>query len=860
VDAFSGVATGLLQENIPAVLAMQYSILDQSGIKLAEAFYAALARGDTPTEAAQRARLALWQFDEGPGYDWGVPALYLRAQAMRLIDPDAPVAEIVGRAAALDMGGLPLPPYFVGRKPELRRLRRALRDRHVNAVFVRGIGGMGKSSLAAKLMQRPGTELHGALVVRCHQVAPLDIPAKLARFLEAQGIAGHAEAAALLLDSRQLPADRTRQAMALIADRRYLFVFDNFESIMNVFPLSRNRERGSGGEGEAAFDVANPDLAGLLAGLLNARWRGLCLFIGRYRWRALDPHLGRGTAAEVHLPALTARQAIMLMDNLPRLRLQPLQTKIALYEKVGGHPKSIELLEGWLASGRVTDLLADPSLDGLLAQEWENYFLRTLLAQLSPAEREALTRLSIFRTRLGDEAFAYAGAEAAVRRWLDLSLLQRERVQVPDLPKEMAALLHLLPEAERRKLLQAESYSVHPVVREYLLAQVAPDARCELHTWAAAYHGRPFVEIARRAEARSGKLTDEEIEERARFVTVRAATYYTDDLARARAAMARALEWQHHLFEAGAYEAAGEIVTAVILILARWGERDRAKALLRGSIETLEGFDKAAAQGNLATLLRDEGKLEEALAIHEEAYRAFEAMGERREMAVALGQIGNVLLLKGEDDQAIELQTRKLELVRELGEEPEQAISLHALSMLYRHKGDYALSLSCIEEAVEIDRKWSDQAGLAADLLQQGLILNDLADATQTDEERMAHRRAAVERFQQSLSISRCMGDEVRVGHALGELGKLLMAAGQMREAIAAFTEALEIAQKLGNPVAIGKRLNLLGHVHELQGQYAAALEKYQQALKLARQYSSPQDIAIVENHIARVQARLRGE
>jgi CHAT domain-containing protein len=87
VDAFSGVATGLLQEDIPAVLAMQYSILDQSGIELAEAFYAALAQGEAPAQAIQRARLALWQFDEGPGYDWGVPALYLRAQGMRLLTP-----------------------------------------------------------------------------------------------------------------------------------------------------------------------------------------------------------------------------------------------------------------------------------------------------------------------------------------------------------------------------------------------------------------------------------------------------------------------------------------------------------------------------------------------------------------------------------------------------------------------------------------------------------------------------------------------------------------------------------------------------------------------------------------------------
>jgi len=88
-DAFSGVATGLLERDIPAVLAMQFSILDQSGIELARAFYGALAAGEPPEQALQRARLALWQFNKGPGFDWGIPALYLRAGGMRLVPADA---------------------------------------------------------------------------------------------------------------------------------------------------------------------------------------------------------------------------------------------------------------------------------------------------------------------------------------------------------------------------------------------------------------------------------------------------------------------------------------------------------------------------------------------------------------------------------------------------------------------------------------------------------------------------------------------------------------------------------------------------------------------------------------------------
>jgi tetratricopeptide (TPR) repeat protein len=428
---------------------------------------------------------------------------------------------------------------------------------------------------------------------------------------------------------------------------------------------------------------------------------------------------------------------------------------------------------------------------------------------------------------------------ATVRRWLDLSLLQREVGQIGN-------LLY---------------YSVHPVVREYLLGQVSPDARRELHTWAAAYHGQPFVEVARRAIAQSGRsLTDEEIEKEARSGAVRFTVAQTDNMAAARGAMDRALEWQHHLFAAGDYEAADDIVNAVWLILGRWGERDRAKALLRGSIETLEGPNKAVAQGNLANLRVEEGKLEEALAIYEEVYRTFEAMGAKLQMAQGLAQQGYGLWLKDEIDSSIEKYFRALDIFRLEERHEGQAMCLHQLSILYHIKGDYATSLAHSEEAEKLFRKLNTEAHVARALHQQGLILNDLADAAQIDEEWGAQRRAAFERFQQSLDIARRIGYEVGAADALGELGKLLRDTGQMHKAIAAFTEFTETHRRLGNPARVSIGLELLGTVHERQGQYTAALEKYQQSFELLRQYSSPQEAARLENHIVQMQAKLWGE
>lgn len=627
-NAFSGVATGMLAANMPAVVAMQFSILDSSGIHLARAFYTALAQGDSLSAAMQATRIALWQFDEGPGYDWGIPALYLRTEGMVLVDAAQDLSGLQNLTGLtsnilINIGGLPLPRHFVGRKTQLRQLRHALRDNQTKSAFIRGMGGMGKSSLAAKLAQRPGTELDGILVIRCHEVDVLDIPGKLASFLQSQGVAGHADAGNLLLNPTLDPAERAQRAAQLVANRRYLIVFDNFESVMVSSAVP-----GTGGEvlgsavvspvpGTATFQIADENLRGLLRGLLTANWRSLCLFTGRYRWQAYDEVVVQEIGVEIHLPELTAPQAMMLMNNLSRLRQEPIKVKIAMYHKVGGHPKTIELLNGWLKDGSVGDLLNDPKLDGLLTSQWEEYFLQRLLAKLTAEQQAALTRLSIFQTKLGAEELAYAGVdEVMVGQWLDLSLLQRERGEATPLPPQMAAMLDMLPPAEQAKL-QAQTqapdrYTVDPVVADYLLAQTTADERQPLHRWAAVFYGKPFVETARNYIAQSGQTwTEERIEWFARSDrgVVGQMVARTDNMGQARGAMAQALAWQGHLFAAGEVDAADDIVTTVYDILARWGERDRAKGLLRRSIDSLAGFPQAVAQGNLASLLKDEGKL-----------------------------------------------------------------------------------------------------------------------------------------------------------------------------------------------------------------------------------------------------------
>lgn len=80
-DIFSGVAQTLVQQGIPAAIAMQREISDRAAPVLAQAFYEAVA-ADYPVEAAlAQARIAL---SSAGSQEWATPALFIRCEEGRL--------------------------------------------------------------------------------------------------------------------------------------------------------------------------------------------------------------------------------------------------------------------------------------------------------------------------------------------------------------------------------------------------------------------------------------------------------------------------------------------------------------------------------------------------------------------------------------------------------------------------------------------------------------------------------------------------------------------------------------------------------------------------------------------------------
>ena len=102
-DPFAGMAQSLIQQGLPAVVAMQFEITDDAAITFAREFYGAIA-DRYPLEAAlAEARGAIR--DEGNLTEWGTPVLYSRAPDGRLFGVTGPAREEAERLAREEQAG-----------------------------------------------------------------------------------------------------------------------------------------------------------------------------------------------------------------------------------------------------------------------------------------------------------------------------------------------------------------------------------------------------------------------------------------------------------------------------------------------------------------------------------------------------------------------------------------------------------------------------------------------------------------------------------------------------------------------------------------------------------------------------------
>jgi len=130
INAWTGIASALTRAGIPAVVGMQFSVLDSNAIVFSKLFYRALAAGLTVDEAVTEGRIAVATRSDDEDRDFGVPVLYLRAEEGVLFPTARPVdatrPEALSTVSPEPVTPKPPPPKPPGGSVDLRALREAI--------------------------------------------------------------------------------------------------------------------------------------------------------------------------------------------------------------------------------------------------------------------------------------------------------------------------------------------------------------------------------------------------------------------------------------------------------------------------------------------------------------------------------------------------------------------------------------------------------------------------------------------------------------------------------------------------------------------------------------------------------------
>jgi hypothetical protein len=231
---------------------------------------------------------------------------------------------------------------FVGRRAELRSLLRELRGGK-RGVVLHGIGGIGKSSLAAQLVDQLGE--HAGLVVPIVGDTRVDVILNeirqrlLGRSIRAEvgEMHPHRQVSTMLTDAT--PPWERRLALirdVVLPDLPILLLLDNAEDNLTAV-------------GDAGAQFSDPQLAEFLAAWV-ALDRTRLLVTSRHPFTL--PHRAHRRLAHHHLGPLSVAETRKMIWRLPALDALTDGQRQRAYTDLGGHPRSLEYLDALLQGGQ----------------------------------------------------------------------------------------------------------------------------------------------------------------------------------------------------------------------------------------------------------------------------------------------------------------------------------------------------------------------------------------------------------------------------------------------------------------------------------------------------------------------------
>ncbi len=812
------MAQALVKAGAGIVLGWARPVYDRTGIVAAQALYQALATGATVEEAVKAAQQKMIDKE---CTDWHLLRMYrdtrpinqlvtaLRTRNREKLKFTAPEQEFLDENNQVKVASRF---EFVGRRRPLQRCLKALRETNDQiGVFIAGIGGLGKSSLAARLCTR--LQAQRPNFARVVLIGPLDerrllteLSNKFKRF---------ANVPTLLNDPNVVSLEgRLQNFFAAIEikeiDQPLLLVLDDFEQ--NI--PKDNIKDGSLRMTVEAYEI----LKAICAALAQTEAESRLIVTCRYLKADTLPEDHR-----LHLESLAGMSSSdidKICFPLDKEVRQQLRTQRIIHI-ADGNPR---LLKWLLEVIQQPGLAADELLNRLEETEQkfrENILAQTLLDALEQEEQKFLARLSVFHLPVNVEIInAICPSASFLQKLTSLSLVESATTH-PNQPANYRVTTILEPLLE--SVLCEEEWQT---TRQQAVRKM-------YQFW---WEGNEDTTEVKVLEiVRLGLLAKEQ--EIAASIGDKIAIYWVNN-----SRFLEALELCEQILAIFQdYRILGTIARAEeVLGFVQEALSHSQQALELCPEEELQ--EKATTLNNMAQVIAAQGNIERALDLWQQSFEISERIGDVQGKATTLNNMAQVIAPQGDTERALDLWQQSLEIYERIGDIQGKATTLNNMALQMAPQGNIERALDLWQQSLEIYERIGDVKGKATTLNNMGLQM-----APQGNIER------ALNLWQQSLEIYERIGDVKGKAATLNNMAQVIAPQGNIERALDLWQQSLEIYERIGDVEGKARTLNNIAWVIAPQGDIERALDLLQQSLELYEQVGDAKGKATTLNNMAQI-------
>ncbi|MGJ5672180.1 MAG: tetratricopeptide repeat protein [Nostochopsis sp.] len=282
------------------------------------------------------------------------------------------------------------------------------------------------------------------------------------------------------------------------------------------------------------------------------------------------------------------------------------------------------------------------------------------------------------------------------------------------------------------------------------------------------------------------------------------------------------------------------------------GEVDEAIALFNQSLEIKERIGnvpgKAATLHSLGIIYANKGQVDKAIALYNQSLEIFERIGNLQGKAMTFHELGHIYANKGEVDEAIAFYNQSLSITERIGNVQGKAATLHNLGAIYTNKGEVDEAIALFNQSLSIKERIGDVQGKAATLNNLGYIYANKGEVEQ-----------AIALYNQSLEIFERIGDVQTKAATLHNLAIIYANKGEVDEALALYNQSLSIKERIGDVQGKSATLHQLGIIYANKGEVDEALALYNQSLSIKERIGDVQGKATTLHQLAIIYAN-KGE